>query len=137
MNKTFPQHWRRYFIQAALAATLLTALALRLTHETLPQFEFGFSLIFSLTHGYFALFITARAIERGSDRFFLWALGINGLRVFLLLLLLFLLRLDGRLDFMALLTGFLTGYFVFLFAEVAGLHREVMGTPAEGGHKRN
>ena len=127
MNSSFVQSWPRYFALAAGGATLLTFFSLYLLGETFPHIEFGFSLIFSLTHGFIALFITARAVERGPDRFFLWALGINGLRVFLLLLLLFFFKLDGRLDFMALLTGFLTGYFVFLFVEVAGLHREVLG----------
>jgi len=82
--------------------------------------------LLALLHGFAVYIITRHALKFTDHKFFMWGLGMNGVRVLVLLTVLFLLHRWGMEYFQTFLAATLIGYFCFLFSEVFYLHHMSM-----------
>ena len=91
-------------------------------HGQLFSTEWGLALILTLTQGAISLWINGRALAGHPDRFFVWAIGAQGLRIFLLVCVLGLAYRSGMAHFGPFLEAALAGYVVMMAAEIWSLH---------------
>lgn len=111
------------FLAAGVLTILLSVPAVRYLHGAGQAFPLTAAWIVALFHGAAAFLINNRAIRLPAERFFIWGVGMNGLRV-LGLLALFMAAYRWYPDhFRAFLTASMIGYFCFLFCEIWNIHR--------------
>ena len=113
---------RRCWLAGAAAAAVATAGAQFGLHGQLFATEWALALILTLTQGAISLWINARALAAHPDRFFVWAIGAQGLRIFLLVCVLGIAFRYGMAHFAPFLAAALTGYVVMMVAEIWSLH---------------
>ena len=113
---------RACWIAGGSAAAVATAAAQFVFHEDFFAVEWGMALILTLTQGAISLWINARALAAHPDRFFVWAIGAQGLRIFLLVCVLGIAFRFGMEYFAPFLAAALTGFVVMMMAEIWSLH---------------
>ena len=113
---------RTCWLAGAGAAALTTVAAQIGLHGRLFAVEWGLALILTLTQGAISLWINVRALGAHPDRFFVWAIGAQGLRIFLLVGVLGIAFRFGMEHFAPFLAAVLTGYVVMMVAEIWNLH---------------
>ena len=121
---------RQCWLAGALVAAGVTAALHQGIHDKVFVAEWGLALILTLTQGAISLWINARALAPShveglatdTNRFFVWAIGAQGLRVFLLVCVLGLAYRAGMANFAPFLEAALAGYVVMMAAEIWSLH---------------
>ena len=113
---------RQCWVAGALVTAIVTAVLHQGIHDRVFASEWALALILTLTQGAISLWINARAIAAHPDRFFVWAVGAQGLRVFLLVCVLGLAYRAGMANFAPFLEAALAGYVVMMAAEIWSLH---------------
>lgn len=112
----------RFILSAAAAALIGSAAVLYACFERWHPGAWALAAILTLTHGFFSVWINVRAVGGGTTRFFIWALGFNGIRIALLLGVLAWAHRSGMRDFYPFLTAVLFGYFALMAGEILSLH---------------
>ncbi len=111
------------FLASACLTVLLSLAAVRHLHGAGQAFPIAAAWGVALLHGMAAFWINDRAIRLAPERFFIWGVGMNALRV-LGLCALFMAAYRWYPDhFRAFLTASMIGYFCFLFGEIWNIHR--------------
>jgi hypothetical protein len=115
--------WIRIALAAAVAAAVLAGSVQRIALGALahPEWLVGWSL--AAAQGVIALAINRHAVGKDTGLFLLWGLGAQLLRVGFLAAILVALARGTGLHTTALVAATLTGYLVFLVAEIVQLHR--------------
>lgn len=116
--------FNRTFLFAAGLALILSAVLLRLgTGQWHPR-EWALAFLITLLHAAAAAAISRKALRSRGHGFFIWGLGMHGVRLVVLLLVLAALKRMGLQHFGPLALAVVTGYFCFLYPEILSLHRE-------------
>ena len=112
----------RSYLLAAILTAVFSCAAVGIGFHGIYGREILAAQALSMMHGATALWITHRALRHKDHSFFLWGLGMNGIRVLVLLAVVIgISRADG-LGFQPFVTAVLIGYFCFLFSEIGYLH---------------
>jgi hypothetical protein len=112
----------RYFLAAGAVAFTGSAVLIRTCFGAWFPGAWALAGILTLTHGFFSVWINVRAVGGSTTRFFIWALGLNGLRFALMLGVLAWAHGSGMEDFQPFLAAVLFGYFALMAGEVWSLH---------------
>ena len=112
----------RFYLIALLATVTVSLVATRLAYGRYFWPELASAWVLTALHGSGAWVINRRALNPDTTRFLLWGVGINGVRVLLLLATILMVHWLGVGHFQPFLVTTLIGYFCFLFSEVSALH---------------
>lgn len=113
---------RQCWLAGALVTAAATAALQQGIHDNFFGAEWALAFILTLTQGAISIWINARAMAAHPDRFFVWAIGAQGLRVFVLVCVLGLAYRSGMANFAPFLEAALAGYVVMMAAEIWSLH---------------
>ncbi|MDF7823152.1 hypothetical protein P4B35_03950 [Pontiellaceae bacterium B12227] len=121
-NSTFIRLWGRGLLVASVVFMLCSLLIYEQADNNTQRKDVFYCWLLVFFNAYIGTFIANQAIKRDFTGFMVWALLINGLRagLFLILLLSIVKWQVEEVRGFVLMT--FTGYFIFLAAEIYGLH---------------
>jgi len=112
----------RYLLIALVGSAVVSASLLWFGYGRILAGPWTAALVVTAAHGAAFFLINEQAMRSESTLFFVWALGMNGVRFVALLLLILGLRLFGVPLLVPFVVALLGGYFCVLFSEIWHLH---------------